>query len=129
VNGNKTLYLVLFIGFFVLGLSLGSLAGYGNWGGRRELTERFEQVTRDLASAVESQREASDRAARLQTELQGLNDYAGRIQDGTRSLADQLDRIIDHSGELSDGISRAYDSLEESRILLDELGTIIRSLP
>ena len=137
VNVRKALYLILIIFAFLGGLALGALgAGFGGSGGRKELRERIEQVTRDLNAALESQREAAVRASKLQTELQGITDHARSLEEGTRraearagSLAQQLDGIIDQSGELSDGINRASDSLEESRILLDELGTLLRSLP
>ena len=108
-----------------------------------EPRERLEQVNRDLGSALDSQREAAERASRLQTELQGITDYArsieagagrlearaGNIEARTESLAERLDGIIEQSGELALGIGRATDSLEESRILLDELGILLRSLP
>ena len=136
--------LFAFIAGFALCLSISSLAaGFGRYNEGRELRACLEQVTRDLSSAVESQREAAERAFRLQTELQGITEYARILEEGTRqlearaldlearggSLAEQLDRIIEQSGELTDGINRAYDSLEESRVLLDELGTLLRSLP
>ena len=121
----------------VLGLTLGAFrSGIRSSGERREFRERLEQVNRDLGTAIESQREAAERASRLQTELQGITDHARSIEEGTRdaearagSLAQHLGGIADKSGELADGINRASDSLEESRILLDELGTIIRGLP
>jgi len=126
---------------FIIGLALGfgsGAMGSGNLfsGKQRELRERLEQVNRDLQSAVDSQREAAERAARLQTELQGVTDHARDLEDGTRraeartgGLAQQLDGIINQSGELTDGISRAQSNLEESRILLAELGFILRSIP
>ena len=111
-------------------------AGYGGSGSKRELRERLEQVNRDLDAAIHSQREAGERAARLQAELQGITEHARSIEEGTRraearagNLARQLDGIIDQSGELADGIGRAQGSLEDSRVLLDELGTLLRSLP
>ena len=104
--------------------------------GEGDLARRLEQVTGDLFSAIESQREAGERAALLQGELQRITDYAGsieegagRIEAGSRNLAEQLSGIIDKSGDLRDGIDRAYDSLEESRVLLNELRTIIQGLP
>ncbi|MCL2833689.1 MAG: hypothetical protein FWD78_11005 [Treponema sp.] len=99
------------------------------------LRERLEQVNRDLGSALSSEHEASERAARLQEELLGIAAYArsleagtGRIETGIGNLADELGAIIVQSGELSGGIGRAFDSLDESRILLEELGIIIRGL-
>jgi predicted nuclease with TOPRIM domain len=103
--------------------------------GDSELKFRLEQVNRDLESALHAQREAADRASRLQAELQGITDYAriieagtGRLEAGAGILADRLHGIIEQSGELADGIDRAVDSIEESRILLGELGTILRSI-
>lgn len=107
----------------------------GNYGNRGELGKRLEQVNRDLGSALSSQREASERAARLQEELQGIAEYArilktgtGHIETGIGAFADNLGGIAVQSGELADGIDRSYNSLEESRILIAELGTILRSL-
>ena len=147
LNAKKSFFMVLFA--LVAGLALGFF--FGTFGVRffagrsdsGELRERFEQVNRDLGAAIESQREASARAIRLQTELKGVTDYARDLEEGIRrleagigifeartgSLALQLDGIIDESGKLADGINRANDSLEESRLLLDELGEIIRGLP
>ena len=137
MNDKKPLFFLLVIAAaFALGLSMGAMAGISVRREGRELRERLEQVTGDLNSAIESQREAAGRAAVLQTELQGLTDHARSlearalsIEARSGSLAEQLDGIIDQSGELTDRISRANDSLEESRILLDELGTLIRSIP
>jgi len=135
LNDKKILFFVcFFIAGVVLGLVLGNL-GTGILG-NRELRKRLEQVNRDLRTAIESQREAAERASGLQTELQRVRDHAGNIEAGTGrleartgSLAEQLDGIAHRSGELSDGINRASDSLEKSRVLLDELGVIVRSLP
>jgi len=121
----------------VLGLFLGALGSRIMGSGESaELRERFEQVNRDLRTAIDSEREAAERAAGLQTELQGITDHARILEAGTQrleartgNLAKQLDGIAHQSGELADGIGRASDSLEESRILLDELGTILRGLP
>ena len=136
MNDKKPLVIVLFVfaAGIVLGFLFGTLgAGYRNSG---ELREYLEQVNRDLDSAVSSQREAAERAARLQAELLGITEHARRIEEGTRrtearteSLAKNLGGIAQASGELADGISRAHISLEESRILLDELGTLVRGLP
>ena len=129
--------ILIFIAGLVLGLALGAFGARRRSGGeRRELRDRLEQVNRDLGTAIGSQREAADRASRLQAELQGVTEHARSIEEGTRraearagSLAQYLDGIIDQSGELADGINRAQGSLEESRVLLDELGTLVRLLP
>jgi len=135
LNVRKSFFFVLFV--FIAGLALGFFIGAlgGRSRGNGELGARLEQVNRDLSAAVESQREAAQRAARLQTELQGITDYARSLEEGTRraeartaSIAEHLDGIIDQSGELADGINRAYDRIEESRILLDELGTLLLGL-
>jgi len=126
-----------FIFVFIAGLAIGLIIGTLGPGFRRDgqLRERFEQVNRDLGAAIDSQREAAERAARLQTELQGITEYARILEEGTRraeertaSLTEHLDGIIAQSGELADGINRASDSLEESRILIDELGTLLGAL-
>ena len=144
MNAKKTFFLVLFT--LVTGLVLGFLFGTfgpGFFAGRPDSRELLEQVNRDLDAAIESQREAAARAARLQTELQGVTEHARNLQEGIRrleagigsfeartgNLALQLDGIINESGKLTDGINRAHDSLDESRILIDELGVIIRGLP
>jgi len=145
MNDKKPFFLFLFI--FIVGLALGLFLGLKGPGffrsrGRTDadLRERFEQVSRDLKSAIDAQREAERRATRLQAErlqaeLQGIADQARIVEEGTRraqgradSIAGQLDVIIDQSGELSSRINRASTSLEESRILLDELGTVVRGL-
>ena len=139
MNGKKSFFIILFV--FIIGLVLGFFLGTKGTGFFRrgstdtELRERFEQASRDLQSAIESQREAERRASRLQTELQGIAEQARNIEAGARSaearavsVAEQLDLIISESGELADGINRASGSLEESRILIDELGDIVRSL-
>ena len=128
----------------VLGFALGTLGfGIRENRERRDLRKRLEQVNRDLRTAIDSQREAAERASRLQAELQGITDHARILEEGTRriearagnleartgNLAEQLGGIADRSGELADGISRSSGSLEESRILLDELGTLLRRLP
>jgi type II secretory pathway pseudopilin PulG len=130
LNGKRTLYLVIFaLAGLVIGFILGAL-GPGIRGGReRDLRERLEQVNRDLRTAIDSQREAAERASRLQEELLGITEHARNIEEGTGRLAEQLDGIIDQSGELAGGIIRAQDSLEQSRILLDEFGNILRGLP
>jgi chromosome segregation ATPase len=140
LNAKKLCFIIFFtlITGLVLGLFFGNF-GAGFFFGRSssgELRERLEQVTRDLDAAIGSQREAAERASRLQTELRFLTEHARNLEEGIRrfetrtgSLAVQLDGIIDESGKLADGISRAQDSLEESRLLLDELGIIIRGLP
>ena len=147
---DKTLHQFLaFVAGLALGVFLGALGagimGIGRLdsGETTELRERLEQVNRDIGTAVDAQREAAERASRLQTELQGVTDHARIIEEGTRGLAartgiaetrsgdlaEQLGGIIDQSGELTDGINRASGSLEESRVLLAELGIILRGLP
>ena len=120
-----------------LGLALGIVgAGRRGTAERWELRKRLEQVNRDLGAAIDSQREAAERASRLQTELHGITNNARSLEEGTRraeeradSLALQLGGIANQSGELSNRINRAQDSLEESRVLLDELGALLYSLP
>jgi len=140
LNGKQKFFLFLFI--FIAGIVLGVvLTNLGprffrkGGGDSAELRERFEQVNRDLRAAIDAQREAERRASRLQTELQGIAEQARSIEAGTRraeeragGIAAQLDGAITQSGELADGINRASDSLEDSRVLLDELGAILRGL-
>ena len=140
---TRRMFIVFFAGL-VFGLALGVVgAGIRSGTGSAELRKHFEQVNRDLDTAISAQREAAGRAAGLQAELHGIRDHARSLEEGTRrvearagslgarteSLADNLDGIAERSGELADGIKRASGSLEESRILLDELGVILRSLP
>jgi len=129
----------------VFGLFIGALGGrfFDKRTASGELTNRLEQVNRDLDAAIGSQREAGERASRLQAELLLVTEHARSLEEGikrleagigsfearTGNLAVALDRIIDESTELADGIVRAQDSLEESRILLDELGTLLFALP
>ena len=138
MNDKKPFFFAILalIAGLVLGFFLGTLGAGFRGGDRGELRERFEQVNRDLDTAISAQREAAERASRLQAELQGITEYARKLEEGTRrieiragSIADQLDGIIDQSGELADGIDRAGDSLKESRILLDELGIVLRTVP
>ena len=140
MHGYKTAFI------FILIFAVGYFLGYGYssfFAGRgrhqlreRILTEHLEQVNSDLRAAHAAQREAAQRSARLQAELQRIAEYARSIETGTErieartgDLAERLDGIIEQSGKLTDGIDNAFDSLEESRILLGELGTILRSLP
>ena len=142
LNDKKPFYriLVIFIAGLVLGLAIGTA---GSIRRNEELKSHLEQVNRDLDSAIDSQREAAERASRLQKELNGITEYARSIEAGTRkaqertgnleagaeSLAEQLDGVANRWGELADGIRRASGSLEENRILLNELGNIIHNLP
>jgi len=137
VNDKTRRVCIAFIAGIAVGLALGAVgAGIRRDGTSAELREHLEQVNRDLNTAIGAQREATERASRLQTELHGIRDYARSLEEGTRrvearagSLADKLDGIAERSGELTDGIKRASGSLEESRVLLDELGVILRGLP
>ena len=137
VNDKTWRVFIAFVAGLVLGLALGALgAGIRGNGGSAELKQRLEQVNRDLGTAIDAQREASQRASRLQAELQGIADHARSLEEGTRriearagNLAEQLNGIAARSGDVADGIHRASGSLEESRILLDELGLILGSLP
>jgi predicted nuclease with TOPRIM domain len=141
MHGKKTLFIILvFVVGLVFGIAAAALffgirAGKPGSGESAELKFHLEQVNRDLESALNAQREAAERASRLQAELQGITDHAriieagtGRLEAGVGVLADRLSGIIEQSGELADGIDRAVDSIEESRILLGELGTILRGL-
>ena len=129
--------LFAFLAGLVIGLALWAFgSGISGSANRRELRERLEQVNRDLNAAIDSQREAERRASRLQEELQGIADHARSLEEGTGraegragNLAQQLNGIINQNGELADGINRASGSLEESRILINELGILLRSLP
>ena len=128
-----------FIAGFVLGIFIfasfnGNRAGHSA-SESAELRNRLEQVNRDFETALASQREASERASGLQAELSWLTDHARSLEMGTAglaaragNLADRLDGIAEQSGKLRSGIERAADSLEESRILLGELGTILYGL-
>ena len=137
-NGRKPLYFILIA--FALGIVFGlAIRAPGAGDGSTEhgeFRERLEQVNRDLRTAIESQQEARERAARLQAELIRVTEYAGKLEAGTRraetrteSLAEQLNGITERSGELADGIDRASVSLKDSRVLLDELGILLQSLP
>ena len=140
----KKRIIVFFIAVLVFGFYAGILgAGASAKSGSNDLGKRLEQVNSDLGAAIQSQREAGDRAARLQEELRFVTEYARILEEGSGKLAartdslearagnlsDQLSGIESLSGELTSGIIRAQDSLEESRILLDELGTVLRGLP
>jgi len=141
VNAKKLFLLVLFV--FIAGAFLGLAMGafcpefcFGRLSSSAELRKHLEQANRDLLTAIDSQREAAERASKLQAELQGITEYARELERGTRyaearaeSLADKLSGAISQSGELRDGINRAHHSLAESRILLDELGNILRGVP
>jgi len=137
VNDKTLRVLIAFVIGIALGIALGALfAGIRKSGDSAELKRHLEQVNRDLDTAITAQREAADRASRLHAELGRVRDHARSLEEGTRrietrtdSLADNLDGIAERSGELADGIQRASGSLEESRVLLEELGVIVRSLP
>lgn len=133
---SKTPCRFAFAAGLVLGLALAAIFfGIRANGERERLRERAVQVDRDLESARRSQREAQERAGRLAEELEELAGYAreierrtGRIENGIGTLTDGIDSALEHSGKISDGLSLAANSIDESRVLLDELGTILRSL-
>ncbi len=137
----------LFTLVFVCGLVFGALgtalvSGYRNAAELRELGERADQVGRDLDQARLAQRDAQDRAGRLQEELGRLGSLARdleirtgqsevrarRIDSGAGQLALGIERARDQCGELGEGIARAQGSAEESGLLLAELGSILRGL-
>ena len=138
MNAKKSFYIILFFGAgLIIGYAWGTgSAKFRRTGEQKQLREHVEQVNRDLNAAIGSQWEAAQLASRLQEELQGITEYARSLEAGTRraearagSLASQLDGIINQSGELADGINRASGSIEESRLLIDELGNILRLIP
>ncbi|MDR0314220.1 MAG: hypothetical protein LBI14_11570, partial [Treponema sp.] len=74
MNGKKILFFIsVFVAGFILGIAVTAFftTGFGKplSGESAELKRRLEQVNRDLESALAAQREASERASRLQTEL------------------------------------------------------------
>ena len=121
---------------FVLGFAAAAFFfGIRTQGNREQLRERADQVTRDLESARAAQREAQERAGRLAEELAELAGYAreierrtGRIEAGIGTIAGGIDSALEHSGKLADGLNLAASSIDESRLLIDELGTIIRGI-
>ena len=87
VNGKTLRVLFIFTIGLILGLVMGTLgAGFRGSGERQELREHLEQVNRDLRAAIDSQREAAERASSLQAELEGVTKYARYIEDGTRRI-------------------------------------------
>jgi hypothetical protein len=125
-----------FVGGLVLGITAAAVFfGIRTNGERERLRERTVQVDRDLESARRSQREAQERAGRLAEELEELAGYAweiekrtGLIESGIETLAGGIDSALEHSGRIADGLGLAADSIDESRVLIDELGTILRGL-
>ena len=125
---------------FAAGLVLGICAcalffTVGQRSERGRLTKRLEQVNIDLERTRSAQRDASERARRLQEELAGITEYARSLESGSRrsalragELTERLGSIIEFSGELEHGIERAQSSLNDSRVLVDELGTILRGI-
>ena len=125
---------------FFAGLAIGFASGFAGWRIRVDaesssLGAHLEQVNRDLDGIVSAQREIAGRASGLQAELSGIRDSAENIERGagqitkrSENLADRLDGIVINSGELTYRIEQAESSIAESRILLDELGTILRGI-
>lgn len=102
----------------------------------RELRERAAAAYRDIDAARAAQREAQDRTRRLQEELARVVEYAERIEEGTRGSQDRagelaaiIDRAVEFSGNIESGIGSAQNSLDESRELLAELGSLLQRLP
>jgi len=128
------------IGVFAAGLVLGALAaglclGGRNSAGRGELRRLAAQAERDLGEARDAQRDAQERALRLEEELRRIAGYAREIESrsgnaeiGAGGIADGLDGAVGAAESLGEGIGRAEDSLEESGRLLTELGSILRGL-
>jgi hypothetical protein len=132
----KTPCMAAFVGGLVLGITAAAVFfGIRANGERERLRERTVQVDRDLESARRSQREAQERAGRLAEELEELAGYAreierraGLIESELGTLAGGIDSALEHSGRIADGLGLAADSIDESRVLIDELGTILRGL-
>lgn len=102
---------------------------------RNELSDRAVQAYRDLREARGAQRDAQERAVRLQEELGRLADYAGtiearakRAEDRAVSLGELVRNAQDECGEVQAGIGRAQDSIDESGELIAELGDLVRGL-
>lgn len=102
---------------------------------RNELSDRAVQAYRDLWEARSAQRDAQERAVRLQEELGRLADYAADIETRARKAEDRAIDLVgsirnaqDECGELQKGIGRAQSSIDESGILIAELGNLLRSL-
>jgi len=57
-----------------------------------------------------------------------LEDRAASAEERTKRLEGALDRALSAGGDLERGIESAAESIDESRELLGELGTIIRHL-
>jgi len=128
------------IGVFIAGLVLGALGASvllaGRYGRQRDdLRLRAVAAYRDLDQARRAQRDAQERAGKLEAELGELVRYARSLEDGSQAaerragiLADHLDQARFDSGELQDDIERAAESLGASGDLLTELGSILRSV-
>ena len=121
---------------FMCGLAVASLLfTIGYRGEHQRFGKHLEQVNIDLDRTRTAQRDAAERARRLQEELAGITEYARNLEEGTRrasfragELTERLDGIIERSGELEHGIERAQTSLDDSRNLLGELGTLLLGL-
>ncbi|WP_304224337.1 hypothetical protein [Gracilinema caldarium] len=123
---------------FIVGCMVGVLAaGFYFWrrtsSDREELRERALAAYRDLDTARKAQRDAQERAGKLQEELICIREQAYRIEnrarnaaDRTGSIADQLDRAQTTCTDIARGIDTAEGLLAENGKLLEELGTILQ---
>lgn len=100
---------------------------------REELRERALAAYRDLDTARKAQRDAQERAGKLQEELLRIRDEAYRIENRARtaanrtgSIADQIDRAQTTCSDITRGINTAEGLLAENGKLLEELGTILQ---
>lgn len=122
---------------FCCGLAVGFLAAAlcFTLGPQRSAGERAASLTRNIDEAHRAQRDAEERALQLQTELARITAYAHDIENRARTVEERINSLTDTFGgavtisvELGAGIERAQDSLETSRDLLTELGTILGNL-
>ena len=128
--------LFAFIAGFFLGVFLvGFVHGNRNSGALAELEVRAHAAGADLAAARVSQRDAQQRAERLETELGRISALAREFEaravkseQRAGSLSAALDRARADCGELGDGIARAQNRADESGILIAEFGNIVRGI-
>jgi hypothetical protein len=127
---RKTVALFVFVCGFALGLGAAAL-----WFTRGKLGTGTDATARNINEAQRAQREAEERAGRLQEELDRIAGYARDIEERTRTvetgisaLAEQLDGASYQGGAVRAGIERAQNGLEESGELLGELRLILHGL-
>jgi chromosome segregation ATPase len=130
MNARKILlFCLLFIIIFIIGIYTGYQIGRGK---DSDLQVRTDAVNRDIEAARSGEREAKERAEKLQGELSRITEDARILEQRNRELAERtgkvetdLKRALERIKSLTRGIDNASASATESGNLIDELGKLL----